>query len=278
MIMKKLTCLLVAACIFAVFCGPALADEQAKELPWNRAALYIGAGVQFFDSSWLDNGPFNVGTTVDFEDTLGLDEARFQWYAWGYYRIAPRHKIDVAFVDLSRDNTETIKETIEIGDEVFDVGTRVKTDFDLLIAQASYTYSFFQDDRIDFGASVGVFLLDFDIKVREKELIGVEEDLDFTFPLPVLGLHMSFAITPELFFTQNFRAFYLEVESLTGVLLSYYAGVEWNVWKYVGIGAGINYLNASLEGGDERVLGIKLDGEVEFESAGALVFAKFYLP
>ena len=276
--MKRMICVLVMACIFAMFCGPALAEQEDKELPWNRAALYIGAGVQFFDSSWLDNGFFGLGTTVDFEDTLGLDEARFQWHAWGYYRIAPRHKVDVAFVDLSRDNTETLKETITIGDETFFLGTRVKSDFDLFIAQAAYTYSFFQDDRIDFGVTAGVFLLDLDIKVREKDIIGIEEDLDFTFPLPVLGVHMSFAITPELFFTQDFRAFYLEVESLTGILLSYYAGVEWNVWKYVGIGAGVNYLNATLEGGDERVLGIKLDGEVEFESAGAFVFAKFYLP
>ncbi|MGD8989650.1 MAG: hypothetical protein PVH57_15910, partial [Syntrophobacterales bacterium] len=229
------------------------------------------------DSSWKENGPFGVGTLVDFEDTLGLDDARFQWYASGYYRIAPRHKVDVGFIDLSRDETKTLKETITIGDETFDVGTEVKTDFDFFVVQAAYTYSFLQDDRIDLGVTAGVFVLDLDIKVREK-VLAVDESLDVTFPLPVLGLHLEYAITPKVFLTQDFRAFYLKVDTLEGLLVSLFAGVEWNVWEYVGFGAGVNYLSADLEGSGDRVLGIKLDGTVKVESAGALVFAKFYLP
>lgn len=275
--MKRIICVLVVACAFAMFCGPALAEQEDKPLPWNRAALYIGAGVQFFDSSWKENGPFGVGTLVDFEDTLGLDDARFQWYASGYYRIAPRHKVDIGFIDLSRDETTTLNETITIGDETFNIGTEVKTDFDFFVVQAAYTYSFLQDDRIDLGVTAGVFVLDLDIKVREK-VLAVDESLDVTFPLPVLGLHLEYAITPKVFLTQDFRAFYLKVDTLEGLLVSLFAGVEWNVWEYVGFGAGVNYLSADLEGSGDRVLGIKLDGTVKVESAGALVFAKFYLP
>jgi hypothetical protein len=277
--MKKMICLLVVACTFAVFCGPALAEQEEKELPWNRAALYIAGGVQFFDSSYQENTIFKLGTLVDFEDTLGLDEARFQWGAWGFYRIAPRHKIDLVFLDLSRDNTETLTEEIEIDGETYPIGTRVKTDFDLFIIQSAYTYSVLQDDRIDFGVVAGVFVLDLDISVKEKDpFLDIDEGLDFVFPLPVLGLHLAYAITPKLFLKQDFRGFYLEVDTLSGLMLSYYAAVEWNVWKYVGFGAGVNYITANVEGDGDRVLGIKLDGEVDFTSAGAFVFAKFYLP
>ena len=101
---------------------------------------------------------------------------------------------------------------------------------------------------------------------------GARETTDFAFPLPVIGLRGSFALTPNWFIRQHFDFFYVNIGDYEGTLVDFLAAVEWNALKYVGVGVGYNYVAMDLEysGSDDFL------SEFDFRYGGVLAFAKFY--
>jgi hypothetical protein len=190
-----------------------------------------------------------IDVTVDGEDALGLDDTVVSPRVEGFCRIARRHRIDFAWYDLSRDSKRTLQD--DIGDE-YPIGTTIKTDFDLQILRASYAYSVYKDEHFDLGISAGIFGIDLDFQINATD-IG-KDQTDFTFPLPVLGLRGNFAITDKWFIRQGMDFFFVKVDDFEGHIFDVYAALEYNFWKYAGIGVGFDYVIADVEKTDEEFL------------------------
>jgi len=97
-----------------------------------------------------------TGTTLSFEDDLGLgsDEIiptlAFEW------QIARKHKLGVRWQDISRDsNTQALTE-IQWGDEIIPFDADITLAFDLTQAFIDYTYYPWVKDRWAFGFGLGL--------------------------------------------------------------------------------------------------------------------------
>ena len=113
--------------------------------------------------------------------------------------------------------------------------------------------------------------VDFKIK-REGTAGGNEEKTDFAFPLPVIGLRGSFALTPKWFIRQSFDYFYVNFGDYEGHLVDFLAAVEWNALKYLGLGVGYNYVQMKLDySGSDNFL-----SEIDLSYGGVQAFAKLY--
>jgi hypothetical protein len=90
---------------------------------------------------------------VNGEDALGLDSSLTVFRADAVYRFTSnrRHRFDLSYVDLRRSATRTLQTDIQIKDQTFPVGTTVDSLFDIKIIRGAYSYSLFQDERIDLG-------------------------------------------------------------------------------------------------------------------------------
>jgi hypothetical protein len=144
-------------------------------------------------------------------------------------------------------------------------GTTVETFFDLDIYQLNYSYSFFQDERIDLAAGIGVYIMPID-----------EGEEKFTAPLPVINLRMDIALTPKWFIRTGAQVFYLEYENFTGSILEFRTALEYNPWKHVGIGVGFDTFGFRLEADGEDWPGIDLKGNVEFNYAGLQLYLRMF--
>jgi hypothetical protein len=107
--------------------------------------------------------------------------------------------------------------------------------------------------------------------------VDEEADQNFTAPLPVLGFKFDVLIAPKWYFRSGTQLFYIQYENFTGSLVNGRAAVEYNPWKHVGLGLGIDALRMAVEadgGGDYP--GIDLRGNVEFGYTGIMLYGRVF--
>ncbi|MBI5553014.1 MAG: hypothetical protein HY911_15995 [Desulfobacterales bacterium] len=280
---RIIACLvLLAAALFQLLPPRAMAEEKAAaEAPWEKFGVNLGLFASATSSGFrIGSG---VGVSVDVEEALGLDSSTLAFRADALWRFTQnrRHRLDFTWFSIHRDGHKQIGQDITIedsnGEEVtIPAGTTVEGHFDLDIYELAYSYSFFQDERVDLAASLGLYVMPMDFGLSATGLVNESGSQDFTAPLPVVGLRMDFALTPQWFIRSGTQVFYAEYESFKGGVLNFHAAVEYNPWSHVGLGLGFDTLNIHLEADGEDYPAVDLRGEVDFNYTGVQLYARVF--
>ena len=168
-------------------------------------------------------------------------------------------------------------EDFEIGDTLFPVNTVIESSFNLDVIRAAYSYSFFQDERMDLAVSGGLYIMPISFNIRAEGVFEGEEKADITAPLPTLGLRFDFAITPKWFLRNHFDLFYLQIGNFKGSIMSFGSAVEWLPFNHVGFGLGFDSFNLGVEAEDsDSFPGVDFSGNIKFRYFGALLYVKAY--
>lgn len=217
----------------------------------------------------VDGSAGMEGTEVDLEVDLGLNRSDTVFRIDGYYRFNKKHRLDFSVFDLSRSASKVIQKDIDWNDTLFPIDTIVDSDFDLAIYKIAYTWSFMRRDKGYLGLTAGLYIADFGTRL-EAEAIGAVESSDITAPLPVIGLRGQYDFTEKLSFRASGEIFALEYEDYSGSLYDIYAGLDYQFFKHVAIGIGINAVKLNIGVSKER-----FDGDIDRRYDGGLVFFKF---
>ena len=254
-------------------------EDDAGDNPWEKFGVNLGVFLFRTDSEFrIGSG---VGVDIDVEDILGLDEDDMVFRTDVSWRFSEnrRHRLDFTWFSLNRDGSRKIEDDITVGvgdDEItIEAGNTVDSFFNLDIYELAYSYSFFQDDRIDLAALVGLYVMPIDFGINVSGLVNVNESEKFTAPLPVVGLRMDIALAPRWFLRTGTQIFYLEYDKFKGSIVDVMAAFEYNPWKHVGIGLGFDLLGVRLEAEGEDWPGIDFNGKVEFIYTGFQLYLRF---
>ena len=110
-----------------------------------------------------------------------------------------------------------------------------------------------------------------------KGIVEDEADQSFTAPLPVLSLRMDLVLAPKWYFRSRSQLFYIEYENYTGRFLNIQSKVEYNPWKHVGLGLGVESLRMNLQADGEEVFqGFDLRGNIGFTYVGLFLYGRVY--
>jgi hypothetical protein len=260
----------------------AIAEElNLEEKPWEKFGVDLGVFLAGLDSNIrLGTG---IGVDIDVEQLLDLDSTNTVFRAGALWRFTNnrRHRLDLTWFSFRRDGNRRILEDITIEDDdgntiTIETGTTIETFFNLDIYKLDYSYSFFQDERIDLAAGIGVYVMPIDFGIKVRGLLEEEGSEKFTAPLPVFGLRMDVALTPKWFIRSGAQVFYLEYDNFTGSILEFRTALEYNPWKHVGIGVGFDTFGLRLEADGEEWPGIDLKGNVEFNYAGVQLYLRLF--
>jgi len=275
----------VLCIILAFFLIPvnSLAEEwNLEEKPWEKFAANFGVFLSTVDSSFqLGSG---LGVVLEVEDFLKLDTTTSVFRIDTLWRFSKnrRHRLDLNWFYIRRDGKTQILQDITIEDDngnpiTIVSGTNVSSFFNLDIFELNYSYSFFQDERIDLAGSIGAYIMPMDFGINVTGLVDEEGSADFTAPLPVVGLRMDIALTPKWFIRTGGQVFYIEFDNFTGSLLKFRAAVEYNPWKHVGLGLGFDSLHASLEVKEDTDWpGVDFKGKVDFNYTGLQAYVRLF--
>jgi hypothetical protein len=279
LIKKKYLCVFWVAGII-LFMKPAWAENPGShDTPWEKFSLNAGYFISNVETDLsLGSG---LGLTVNLEDLLGFDTTENVFRIDGSWRFTDnrRHRLDLTWFAFHRDGSTTTGRDFTIKDKddneiTIPAGSQVTSKFDLDIYRVRYSYSFFQDDRMDIAFGVGLYTMPIDIELKSSGLINVDESENFTAPLPTLGLRADFAITPKWFLRTNFEIFYVEIQEFKGTLYESNVAVEYIPWKHLGFGLAANIFNLSIEADGEDYPGVDFKGEFDFKYTGLLLYAK----
>lgn len=257
----------------------ALAEEATnKATPWKTISLNLGGFISETNST-VRLGTPAAGVDINVEDTLGLDStsSAFRFDAFWRFTQSKRHRVDFSWFGLNRSGSTLLGRDIEINGTTYPAGTNVSSSFDFAIYKGSYSYSFFQDDRIDLAAGIGLYVAPISFDINASGLFTGTASQSVTAPLPVVSLRADFAITPKWFLKTNFDAFYLEIDDYKGVLTDVRVAVEYNAFKHFGIGLGFDSFSLDVEAQESTsVPGVDFSGSLGFDYAGILLYGKVY--
>jgi hypothetical protein len=244
------------------------AETENVWMKYNRRS--IGVGVFYVEEDTeirLSSDTLGTGTRFSFQDDLGLDEDDEAVRLVGHYRFKPRHRINFGYFKLSGDATATVLRDIIFDEEVFATGTAVKTELSFAVIKILYTYSFFQNTKIDLGVSTGVQIYEFD-STLEARSVGIKEEGDGTAPFPVFGLRFGWNFKPKLSLGASLDYFEIDEGDTEGQVIDILVGLEHQTWTNVGLGIGYNDVSVDAEKKEDR-------DELDWDYNGFFSYARF---
>jgi hypothetical protein len=257
------------------------ADEKPLPQPWEKFNVSLGTFLFNMDSTVRVGS--GIGLTADIEKLLGVKPQSNVFRVDSSWRFTPnrRHRLDLSWFLIRRSATKNVGQDFDIEDNngaitTIHAGTEVTTHFNLDIIEGAYSYSFFQDDRVDLAAIAGFYVMPMNFGLSATGLGEGEGSLSFTAPLPVIGYRMDFALTPRWFIRTGSQIFYVEYQSFVGKLTEMRGAVEYLPFKNFGFGGGIDSMRIFLEGQGKDYPNIDINGSLEFQYTGIQLYAKFF--
>jgi hypothetical protein len=261
---------------------PSAAADTAKDKPWEKFSFNGG----LFASRSVTDVRFGSGLGVDInlEEALGMEAETQVFRLESYWRFTKnrKHRADISWFSLQRTAYKKLTDDITIKppneDEItIGAGTEVSSKYNMDIFQLNYSYSFIQDDRLDLAGVAGLFIMPISLGLDVTGLIDGQADQSFTAPLPALGLRLDILIAPKWYFRGNTQLFYIQYEEYKGSLLNTRTALEYNPWKHVGLGLGVDALNMSVQADDQQSIpGLDLRGNVDFSYIGLYLYGRVF--
>ncbi len=248
-----------------------------KPHSWDRLSVSFGGFLASYNSGiTLGSKQLGVGVLIDIEQALGLESSQFAMRGSAKYNFGKtlKHSITLGYFGIFRNAKKVLEEELDLGGEVFPIGTEITSTFDLAIIRTKYDYAFFQDDRVSLGASFGLFIMPVSFTVIAFN--NQDQSTKFTAPLPLIGLRSDFKISEKFYLNQSVEVLYLSVSNITGSLLDLNVALEHKTFDHVAFGVGINSnrLNINIKNPDSP---ISFFGDIRMDYTGILFYAKYYL-
>ena len=217
-------------------------ESSADESYPDKFKILLGAYiVDDTNTEVAINSPIgNIGTTINMQRDLGADDKLSVPRLDGYYRFNDKHRLDFSWFNVAREGTKTTTFEIKVGDETFAVNDVVVSKVDTTFLKLAYGYSFYKSPKVELSFIAGLNMLDYSVVV-DNQTTGRVEAADVTAPLPVFGLSMAYAISPRWLVHYKVETFYIELDNeIRGSLLNTELGVEYRLFKNMGLGLGLS--------------------------------------
>lgn len=241
----------VATAVLAVMIQPALAADMVKSIEVDPFNLSLGAYFVTRTNSTIrldrTTGPVSIGTSIDWERDLGGETSMTVPRIDGYYRFAPKHRVDFSWYKIDRGGTIFTQRGIDFGNVSFPVGSPVESQFNTETIKLAYTYSFYRTPEIETSISAGLHVTKLEASLKAAGL-GIAESTSVTAPLPVFGFRLDYALTPKWWMRGKYELFFLDsVQSYSGALSDFTFAVEHRTFEHVGFGFGLNRSSLDLQ-------------------------------
>ena len=138
--------------------------------------------------------PNGLSVGLNLQKLLDMETKTASAYFDGYYRFTPNHRIEFGYKGVSSQG-----ETHNGKDHgVIDLRGTVKSGLDINIARLVYTYSFYHNEKVELGVSVGLHRTAINLELGASVgSSGGNVELLIAPPIPLLGVRFVYDIYPE---------------------------------------------------------------------------------
>ncbi len=253
--MKSTVC---AACLVLLgFSTTTVAQDADDWKQWpmgHRFTIHLGAYVPQLDTQLsVDRTDGLAGTTLNFEQNLGMrDTAILPTFAFAW-RFARKHKFGVSYFELNRSGSEVTETEIRIGDKVFNVNLPVASFFDVDVLSANYHYSVINKPKAELSLSVGLSVQDMTFGTQANQGGNIIlETSDLTAPLPTVGLSGGYAFTDKWIFRGSVGVFAIsldweDADNFGGTIVDVNAALFYQAFRHFRFGLAYAYFDVDVD-------------------------------
>jgi len=212
----------------------------------------------------LDSETLGKGTTLTFEDDLGLSNQElvpslsFEW------QLGRRHRLAARWQDIDRSSSAQALTEIHWGDEIIPIEANVGVAFDITTYAVDYTYYPWIKERWAGGFGVGFRMLDV-VTVLVVEEIELEQDLRASAPLPYINFEYRRRLSDRWRMKAGIGWLDVTIGEVSGSQYIGRLGFEYQTRKRWGFGAAVNLSHVEADW-------TALSGIVEDEFSGHIDF------
>ncbi|MCW5784490.1 MAG: hypothetical protein KIT39_14355 [Nitrospirales bacterium] len=162
-----------------------------------------------FDGKFrFDGSKTGYGSTIDFNDDLGGDENDKMLWAGARFRLNDNHAIGFSWYDIDLRGNRTLDDSLQIDDDIFQLGAQVKSKIDLSLYRLFYNWSFYRSEKTELILSPGMYFGGCEAKFKGSAVIDADDAVPVSknrtvkenlfAPLPTVGLGVEYKIFPRL--------------------------------------------------------------------------------
>jgi hypothetical protein len=228
----------------------------------------VGAGVVWAESNVtanLNTGRVGLGTFIDFEDDVGLDEQNPIGQLMFRMRLSERFRLEAEYFKLDRDNEKQVSRTIDWGDLNIPIDAVARGSFDVEDARIGVGYSFFQRKDKEVGVGLGAHVMSMEAKFTTRNFGS--EGASQSAPLPVVTFYARIALTDRWLLSVRVDRLSLDVGDTDGSIFSSGTDFVYQPWRHFNIGIGYRDINMEVTSTSED-----WRGKAQIRQSGPLLF------
>ena len=201
----------------------------------------------------LDSTNGDIGTSISFEQNLGMADTESLPSYVADWRFAKKHNITLGHYNLDRSGSAVTSSEIRFGDNVYEVDLPISSFFDTNVFSLAYSYSFLFDEKKRFAVSLGLSVQDVSMGLQGQTGAGViAETSGITAPLPTIGISGGYAFSDKLTFRGGAGIFAFKLsldndEELDGQTSVLVAGLFHRTFEHVQFGIAYNYFDVDVD-------------------------------
>ncbi|MGV6826710.1 MAG: hypothetical protein ACWA5Q_07015 [bacterium] len=259
--------------------SPAMAGTFPGIHPLQSDRFSVSAGGFFSDidgHAFFDSSKREVGTDIDMQDDLGMDDSDTQPSFSALWRVSERSRLHAEYFEIGSGGAAVIDRKIDWGDLDFQAGVKVAGDMDLAILRAFYGYSLIKDQRKEFGVGIGLHYLDAEILLsgeatKDGESVGkAEAGFDDWAVLPNIGAFANYALSDKWLLIGRVDWISAAIDKYEGGLWNAEGAIQYQLFRNFGVGVAYRYVALDIEvDEDDRDWGadINFNGPMAFFTA-----------
>ena len=229
----------------AVVLSSCLQLAHADDIPWGlnpalNDSIFFGLGTLYASktstTAQLNSTKLGVGTSIDFRNTLGMDDT-----AWGpdaefRWRMSERWRLELNYFWITQSGSKTLDQEIQWGDVVYPLNAQVNTKLNFSDFRTSVGYSFYKTSDKELGVGFGLHWLwwQTDLSSQGQGSQGTH----LLAPLPVVSLYGGFALNDQWSVTARIDEFSLTYEQYHGGITVMGLNVLYQPFRHLGFGIG----------------------------------------
>ena len=188
----------------AVFClsSSAMAQDENEWRSWPLADHFTITLDGFFPNLdtrvRVDASDASPGTTIDFEQNLGMSDTETLPAIGFSWRFAKKHQLHLKVFELNRSGSAITPTDISFGDETFTINLPISSFLDMSVISLSYGYSLVFDQNKELAVGVGLSVQDISFGLIGDAGQGIIEAVSgITVPIPTFDIKGRYAFTDK---------------------------------------------------------------------------------
>lgn len=221
----------------------------------------------------VDGRGGNLGSRLNFEKDLNLDDHKDTFNAALRWRFKERHFLELEYFKLDRNGFRRLDGEIRFGDNLYPVGANIRSSFTTEVTRLGYSYRIVRNKSWGLSAGAGLHITRLRTALTEVSFDNINVPVDgaeiakVTAPLPVFGIGGARRLGTKWALLARAQVFSANFDDIDGTIKHGALYFEHDTSDNFGFGVGYDWFVIDIKSEEQFWIGtaqVRFDGPMLF--------------